>query len=416
MLPCPPTNGAGVDKEIPSQILKANLTGSMKACAWIFAAALGGLLAGCSDPRPDRVPIATGSAPLDRALQPVRAKYAPDPHLDIFRVHTARIGGALVLTGDVASAAAKADALAAATAAGFAVADRVSVLPDPALGEATWGLVSLSVATGRERPEHQAEMGTQELMGHCLRVWKRSAGWCLVQTADRYVCWMDDGSFELRTATEADAWNQSLLLIVTAFEDLVLENPQADAQPVTDVVTGCLLKKIGEAGDWHQVELPDRRAGYLPKKSAEDYAAWKQSRRATPENIERTARSLLGRPYLWGANSPRGLDCSGFTKFVFFLNGVSLNRNASHQARQGTEVPLDPSLNNLKKGDLLFFGTRDGHGQPRRVTHTGIYLGDRLFIHSSERVRINSLDPASPIRDEHRIRTLLCARRVLPTQ
>jgi len=44
----------------------------------------------------------------------------------------------------------------------------------------------------------------------------------------------------------------------------------------------------------------------------------------------------------------------------------------------------------------------------------GLYLGDKLFIHSSERVRISSLDPASPIRDEFRIRTLLYARRVLP--
>jgi len=42
-----------------------------------------------------------------------------------------------------------------------------------------------------------------------------------------------------------------------------------------------------------------------------------------------------------------------------------------------------------------------------------IYLGDKLFIHSSERVQINSLDPNSPIRDELRIRTLLGARRIL---
>jgi len=47
------------------------------------------------------------------------------------------------------------------------------------------------------------------------------------------------------------------------------------------------------------------------------------------------------------------------------------------------------------------------------VTHAGIYLGDKLFIHSSQRVRISSLDPQSPIRDEFRIRSLLRARRIL---
>jgi cell wall-associated NlpC family hydrolase len=110
------------------------------------------------------------------------------------------------------------------------------------------------------------------------------------------------------------------------------------------------------------------------------------------------------------------LDCSGFTKTVFFLNGIDLMRDSSQQARQGVAVPLDGDLSQLKKGDLLFFGRRARQGRPERVVHVGLYLGDRLFIHSSERVHISSLDPQSPLRDENRIRTLLRARRVLPGQ
>ena len=79
-----------------------------------------------------------------------------------------------------------------------------------------------------------------------------------------------------------------------------------------------------------------------------------------------------------------------------------------------TGVPLDGDLNQIKKGDLLFFGHRARRGKPERVVRVGIYLGNKLFIHSSERVRISSLDPNSPIRDENRIQTLLRARRVLP--
>lgn len=382
----------------------------------VLAAALAVLCAGCNGLSPAREQPAAPSAALERALESVRAKHAPDPHLDLFRVTAAREDNRLVLTGEVASASARADALTAVRAAGFVVADRIAVLPDPALGEATRGLVCLSVATGREQPEHKAEMGTQELMGHSVWIWKRAGLWSLVQTADRYISWMEEGSFQRCTPADVEAWNASALLIVTTFEDRVLEGPDPHAQPVSDVVMGCLVRRIGETGDWYRVELPDHRGGYLPRKSAEDYAAWRQSRWATPENIERTARSFLGRPYLWGGSSPKGLDCSGFTKLVFFLNGISLDRNASHQARQGAAIPLDPGLSTLEKGDLLFFGRRAGEGRPERVTHTGIYLGDRLFIHASERVRINSLDPTSPIRDEHRIRTLIQARRVLPPE
>lgn len=382
----------------------------------VLAAALAVLGAGCSGLSPDRESASAASAALEYALESVRTTHAPDSHLDLFRVGASREGSRLVLTGEVASASARADALAAARAAGFEVADRIAVLPDPALGGATRGLVCLSVATGREQPEHKAEMGTQELMGHSVRIWKCAGLWSLVQTADRYISWMEEGSFQRCTPADVEAWNASALLIVTTFEDRVLEGPDPKAQPVSDVVMGCLVRRMGEAGDWYRVELPDHRGGYLPRKSAEDYAAWRQSRRATPEDIERTARSLLGRPYLWGGSSPKGLDCSGFTKLVFFLNGISLDRNASHQARQGAAIRLDPSLSAIQKGDLLFFGRRVGDGRSARVTHTGIYLGDRLFIHASERVRINSLDPASPIRDEHRIRTLIQARRVLPSE
>jgi cell wall-associated NlpC family hydrolase len=203
---------------------------------------------------------------------------------------------------------------------------------------------------------------------------------------------------------------------VTAFEDCILERPAADAQPVSDVVICDLVRKTGEDGDWYKVELPDERTGFLPKKAATDYVAWKQARHATPENIERTARRFIGRPYLWGGNSPKGFDCSGFTKTVFYLNGIDLQRDSSKQAGEGVAVPLDKDLSQLKKGDLLFFGPSARRGRPERVVHVGIYLGDKLFIHSSEMVHISSLDPQSPIRDGNRIRTLLRARRILPGQ
>ena len=96
-------------------------------------------------------------------------------------------------------------------------------------------------------------------------------------------------------------------------------------------------------------------------------------------------------------------------------NGIALQRDSSKQAGQGAPVPLDADLSQLKKGDLLFFGRRPRRGGPERVVHVGIYLGDKLFIHSSEWVHISSLDPNSPIRDENRIQTLLRARRLLPS-
>jgi cell wall-associated NlpC family hydrolase len=308
---------------------------------------------------------------------------------------------------------AKAESLHAAERLSVKVTDQIRVLPDAALGETNWGTTTLSVANGREATGHSAELGTQTLMGDVVRVLKRQGRWLYVQSSDQYLSWMESGSLKLGTRAEADAWEKAPLLIVTELDGLVREAPEPDAPPISDVVIGCRVKQISKTEDWFKVELPDGRRGYLPKSSATDYANWKQSRQPTPENIERTARQFIGRPYLWGASTPRGMDCSGFTKLTFLLNGIELRRNASQQAQDGKPVPLDRDLSQLKKGDLLFFGFERPGDRPDRISHVGIYLGDKLFIQSSQRVRISSLDPDSPIADPGRIRGLIRARRVL---
>jgi len=375
------------------------------------------MLCGCAhlegqNPNPE----SDSSIDVPRLIQEVKLKYAPDNRLRIFDVGEQRRGSELVLTGEVDCAEARISTVQALDRAGIKATDHIKVLPDEKLGARLWGISCLSVNSGRVLPTHKAEMGTQVLMGYVVRVWKRNTNavyaWYLSQSGDGYLSWLEEGTFVRCTREQAEAWNRGPLLVVTACEECIRERPAVDAQPVSDVVLCDLVRRTGEEGDWYKVELPDARAGFLPKKAAADYAAWKQARHPTAENIERTARTFIGRPYLWGGNSPKGLDCSGFTKTVFFLNGIDLMRDASQQADQGVAVPLD--FGQLKKGDLLFFGSPARHGMPEHVGHVGIYLGDKLFIHSSEMVHISSLDPESPIHDENWIRTLLRARRVLP--
>ncbi len=355
-------------------------------------------------PKPNQTPF---------ILREVEQRFAPDPHMAIFRISIETNGDTLILAGKVDKAEAKSAALEAIRRTGAKMVDHILVLPDERLGEKTWGIATLSVASGREEPDHKAELGTQILLGRIVRVWEGTRHWFYVQSPDGYLSWLESGSFVPCTKEQADAWSKSPLLIVTAFEERVLEKPHADSESISDVVMGDLVKPTGGQKDWFSIEMPDGRTGYLPKKAAQDYKAWGQSRHPTADNIEKTARLFLGRPYLWGGNSPKGLDCSGFCKLTFLMNGLELNRNASEQVRQGTEVPLDAEFSKLKKGDLLFFGWGRTYDSPEWITHVAIYLGNKSFIQSSEMVRISSLDPSAPNYDEHHSRALLHARRIL---
>lgn len=345
----------------------------------------------------------------------VKTKYAPDRRVAVFDVTFKRTNKGIVVAGEVDNAEARTAVRDALEPLVKKYIDSVTVLPDPELGNLGWGIVRLSVANMRGDPEQSAELVTQAIMGFVVKVLRVHRGWYYVQTSDKYLGWMEDDSFVRCAKQNADAWIASRKLIVLATYEFVRQEPSARSYPVSDLVAGSLLKNIGTSGAWIKVELPDGRTGFIPMSSVADYETWKKNMRPTPEGVERMAKSLLGIPYLWGGTSTKAMDCSGFTKTVYLMNGLQLNRDANQQADQGLDVSPGEKFENLRKGDLLFFGRKATNDKPERITHVAMYLNDRSFIHSSGWVHMNSLDSSSPIFDGGRLRTFVRARRVIPT-
>ena len=115
------------------------------------------------------------------------------------------------------------------------------------------------------------------------------------------------------------------------------------------------------------------------------------TRNTSADEIINTAQKYLGVSHCTGGTTMKCIDCSGLLVAVFARHGISLPHNAEEQARYGKMIT---GTDKLKKGDLVFFIR--SYETRRFITHSGIYLGDNKFIHTSSKkgVTITSLsDP-----------------------
>ncbi len=146
------------------------------------------------------------------------------------------------------------------------------------------------------------------------------------------------------------------------------------------VLSGCTssVRFSGNLSNGYSSKSHSSKTIHSPKEIDKAHLSKKQRK------IIEEAENWIGTPYCWGGESKDCADCSGFVMEVFSKNGIKLPRTAEQQYEFGKRVNLDEA----KPGDLIFFG------KSKKITHVGIYVGDRTFIHasSSKGVMIQDLD------------------------
>ncbi len=356
----------------------------------------------------------TGETSQAKAIiETIRQEYAPDKRVALFRVDTTFAKIPVLLLGETNLPAAKQALIEQLTAAGIPFTDSLALLPSPSLAGLHHGIVNVSVCNIRSEPKHASELATQALLGTPLRVWKKEGNFYLVQTPDDYLGWLDAGGAICMDASQWEAWMQSERAIVTTDYVFAYEQAAETSQKITDLLAGNILQTIENQGRFTKVKLPDGRTGHVLTNHLAPLRQWLDSRQPDAAHIIATAMEMMGRPYLWGGTSGKGMDCSGFTKMVFFLNGLLLPRDASQQVLIGDPIETDTTLANLLPGDLLFFGKKATPDQREKITHVAIYLGDGKIIHASTRVEIESLRRGEADFAEERLLTFVRGRRVI---
>jgi hypothetical protein len=329
---------------------------------------------------------------INEIITTIQKKYVPDKRTGVFKIETELTDGKLLLKGETDNSAAL-DALLLELRSGQnpPIENKILMLPDSALHGKNYAVVCVSVANMRKDHDHEFEMVSQSLLGTELKVLKKKSGFYYVQTPDKYLGWIESGSLKLFDEKSVDEWRKAKKAIYTDLFGLIYSGKNKKSDPVMDIVAGSTVKLISKGGAWWKVLTPDGRTGFLPKEQVQDKDKWDKTRKLNFTNIFKTAKRFLGFPYLWGGFSSKGLDCSGFVKTVFNLNGMLLPRDASQQALVGEEIIPEKDYKNVKPGDLLFFGGKDKEGK-LKVTHVAIYVKDYNFIHCSSYVQISSLE------------------------
>jgi hypothetical protein len=277
--------------------------------------------------------------------------------------------------------------------------------------EKRMAVVEFSTSYLRLKPDYESPLETQELMGTVVEIVGEQSYWREVVTPQPYRAWCTDQGLVEMSAEELKAYEEAPKVMFCDLYGHIYKEPSMDSPTICDLVGGDLLRlttvkdntdktlKKALKGRWTEVMLPSGKTGFVPSKQLKLHNGFRSISMGegsaesisseTTESIIAQAEKLLGVPYLWGGMSAKGVDCSGLVRISHIMNGILLPRNASQQVKCGERVELD----NLQRGDLVFFGTPATDEKPMRITHVGIYLGENKIIHSSHRVRINSLIP-----------------------
>ena len=280
--------------------------------------------------------------------------------------------------------------------------------------EKRMAVVEFSTSYLRLKPDYESPLETQELMGTVVEIIGEQSYWREVVTPQPYRAWCTDKGLVEMSAEELKAYEEAPKVMFKELYGHIYAEPSKKSGTICDLVGGDVMRYVRKKGRWTEIMLPSGRTGFVPSKELKSLTGFipikmgeGSAESISPEMTEKIiaeAEKLVGVPYLWGGMSAKGVDCSGLVRICHIMNGILLPRNASQQVKCGdrVEVPRSAGYNretaikaisNLQRGDLVFFGTPAMDEKPMRVTHVGIYLGDNKIIHSSHKVRINSLIP-----------------------
>lgn len=229
----------------------------------------------------------------------------------------------------------------------------------------------------RREPRPDAALDTEALKGERVDVYERHEGWAWVQLAgDGYVGYLPDDALRPDLAEPSHR--------VSALRTFVYPGPSMKLPPLETLSLGAQVAVAGESGDFSVLADGGHIfAGHLAPRD-----------RFEPDFVA-VAERFAHVPYLWGGKTSLGVDCSGLTQLALAAAGIASPRDSDMlEAALGEAVPFDESLDELERGDLVFW-----------KGHVGILTDPGTLLHATAYTMRVMAEPLRAARDRIRAKS-----------
>lgn len=215
-------------------------------------------------------------------------------------------------------------------------------------------------------------------------------GWMQIKTPDDYPGWVErSGLLPLDEKENYAGAYKRVVKVINRSANVYREMDVTEHAPLLTLPYETALEVIAvpsKGGQrWLQVRLVDGRQAWIQWGDVQE----RSDKTLSIEEAIALAKKFLGVTYTWGGTSSFGYDCSGFMQMLMRERGILMPRDADVQAAWNGVVEV--KREDLKAGDLLYFGSSQ-----KKITHTGMYIGNGEFIHDTTNthpmVQISRLD------------------------